>query len=106
MEPVNALITRGLAYVGSLTTWDWVGFVGQVFFLGRFVVQWIATERKKKSTIPVLFWYLSMVGTIILLTYSIHLSNPVFILGFSLNMIIYLRNLYYIHLHPRRVVGS
>ena len=48
------------------------------------------------------FWYLSLIGTVMLLIYSLHLKNPVFILGFSLNMIIYLRNLYFIHVHPRR----
>ena len=89
--------------MGGLTPeniWMSVGFVGQAIFGLRFVVQWIATERKKKSVIPLAFWYLSLAGTVILLTYSIYKLDPVFIAGFSLNMIIYLRNLYFIHLRP------
>jgi len=77
--------------------WTLVGFAGQIVFGLRFVVQWIATERKRKSVVPVAFWYLSLLGTIILLAYAIYRLDPVFIAGFSLNMIIYLRNLYFIH---------
>jgi lipid-A-disaccharide synthase-like uncharacterized protein len=80
--------------------WTVVGFVGQVIFGLRFVVQWIATERRKKSVVPVAFWYLSLAGTVVLLTYAIYRVDPVFIAGFSLNMIIYLRNLYFIHRRP------
>ena len=72
----------------------------------RFVVQWIATERKKRSVIPLAFWYLSLAGSVVLLVYSIYKRDPVFIAGFSLNMIIYLRNLYFIHLHPKKAVDS
>ena len=97
MQWLQSMWTGLWGYFTNMTAWDIVGFGGQVCFLSRFVVQWIVTERRKKSTIPVAFWYLSLAGTIILLTYAIHLRNPVFILGFSLNMIIYLRNLYFIH---------
>ena len=83
-----------------------MGFVGQVIFGLRFVVQWIATERKKKSVIPVAFWYLSLAGTIVLLVYSIYRVDPVFIAGFSLNMIIYLRNLYFIRLHKKPALNG
>ncbi len=81
--------------------WVAVGFVGQVIFGLRFIVQWIATERRKRSVVPVAFWYLSLVGSVILLSYAIYRLDPVFIAGFSLNMIIYLRNLYFIHCHPK-----
>jgi len=84
------------------TVWMIVGFAGQVLFGMRFVVQWIATERAKKSVVPLSFWYLSLAGTIVLLAYAIWRVDPVFIAGFCLNMVIYLRNLYFIHLHPRR----
>ncbi len=77
--------------------WLAVGFVGQVVFGSRFIIQWIATERKKRSVVPVSFWYLSLIGTVILLSYSIYRRDAVFIAGFSLNMLIYLRNLYFIH---------
>jgi lipid-A-disaccharide synthase-like uncharacterized protein len=73
-----------------------LGFTGQFVFGLRFLVQWIVTERRKKSVIPLAFWYLSLVGTIILLTYSIHLRSLPLMAGFSLNMIIYVRNLYFI----------
>ena len=81
----------------SAVLWTALGFAGQFVFGMRFVVQWIATERRKKSVVPVAFWYLSIVGTIILLIYSIHKMDFVFIAGFSLNMLIYSRNLYFIH---------
>ncbi len=79
--------------------WMGVGFIGQAFFLSRFVVQWIATERAKRSVIPLAFWYLSIVGSVVLLAYSIYKRDPVFILGFSLNLLIYSRNLWFIHRH-------
>ncbi|HUS92574.1 MAG TPA: lipid-A-disaccharide synthase N-terminal domain-containing protein [Phycisphaerae bacterium] len=97
MQWIQSLCTDLWGYLARMSAWEVVGFCGQVCFLSRFVVQWIVTERRKQSTIPVAFWYLSLAGTIVLLTYSIHLRNPVFILGFSLNMLIYVRNLYFIH---------
>ena len=60
----------------------------------RFIVQWIATEKAKRTMIPIAFWYFSIGGAILLLVYSIHRADPVFILGYTLSMIIYLRNLY------------
>ena len=81
--------------------WVAIGFIGQVIFGLRFVVQWIATERKKRVVVPVAFWYMSLAGTIVLLSYAIYRLDPVFIAGFSLNMLIYLRNLYFVHLHRR-----
>jgi len=87
----------GAIFPEAWNAWTLVGFAGQIVFGLRFVVQWIATERKRKSVVPVAFWYLSVVGTIILLAYAIYRLDPVFIAGFSLNMLIYLRNLYFIH---------
>ncbi len=81
--------------------WLAFGFVGQFVFGMRFIVQWIATERRRRSVVPVAFWYLSLVGTVVLLTYSIYRLDPVFIAGFSLNMVIYLRNLYFIRAEAR-----
>ena len=80
--------------------WMVLGFIGQAIFGLRFIVQWIATERQKRSVVPVAFWYFSLAGSIILLAYSIYRRDPVFIAGFSLNLIIYLRNLYFIHRKP------
>ena len=89
-----------MASVSAEQIWTAVGFAGQVVFGMRFVVQWIATERQRKSVIPLAFWYLSLAGSVILLAYAIYRLDPVFIAGFSLNMVIYLRNLYFIHRRP------
>ncbi len=73
--------------------WLTVGFIGQGCFFMRFFVQWIHSERHKKSLIPTAFWYFSLMGSMILLTYAIHRQDPVFIVGQSTGFIIYLRNL-------------
>ena len=77
--------------------WITLGLSGQLLFFMRFLVQWIVTEKRKKSTIPVSFWFFSIAGGIILLVYSIYRRDPVFILGQSLGILIYSRNLYYIY---------
>jgi len=79
--------------------WLAIGFGAQALFFSRWVVQWIATEKKKKSTVPIAFWYLSLVGGLMLLAYAIYRKDPVFILGQTTGAIIYIRNLYYIHTH-------
>jgi lipid-A-disaccharide synthase-like uncharacterized protein len=81
--------------------WTTIGFMGQFTFGGRFILQWLVSEYKKKSYIPIAFWYLSLVGSIILLVYSVHRVEPVFVLGFSLNAIIYIRNLHLIYKHKQ-----
>ena len=73
--------------------WIGIGLVGQVFFFMRFFVQWIHSERQKRSVIPTAFWYFSIGGAAILLTYAIHRQDPVFILGQSMGFLIYTRNL-------------
>lgn len=74
--------------------WDVVGFVGQFIFFGRFVVQWRASEKKKRTVVPVSFWYLSLIGAVITLLYSLHIGKLVFIAAFSLSTLIYVRNLW------------
>jgi lipid-A-disaccharide synthase-like uncharacterized protein len=76
--------------------WLTVGFLGQAFFSGRFLVQWIASERKKESVIPVSFWFFSIGGGLTLLIYAIYRLDPVFILGQGAGLFVYLRNLYLI----------
>ena len=78
------------------TLWIGVGLVGQVCFFMRFLVQWIHSERKKRSVIPTAFWYFSLGGAAILLSYAIYRQDPVFILGQGAGLIIYARNLYFI----------
>ena len=75
--------------------WLWlvVGFGGQALFTARFLVQWIVSEKKRKSVIPTAFWYLSIGGGAVLLTYAIHQRDPVFILGQAAGVFIYTRNL-------------
>lgn len=73
--------------------WVVVGFAGQLVFSMRFLVQWIASERRKRSVVPIAFWYLSLVGAALLLTYAIYKGDPVFILGQSFGFFVYIRNL-------------
>ena len=80
-----------------LDFWLVLGFIGQTMFTMRFVVQWIASEKKKESVIPVSFWYLSLAGGLIVLFYAIHRMDPVFILAYLPGNFIYLRNLYFIY---------
>jgi lipid-A-disaccharide synthase-like uncharacterized protein len=75
------------------SSWLVVGLVGQAAFGGRFLLQWIASERAKESVVPVAFWILSIVGSVVLLAYAIHRKDPVFILGQSCGLLIYSRNL-------------
>lgn len=77
----------------ELSFWLLVGLAGQVMFFGRFIVQWIQSERTGRSVIPIAFWYLSLGGGALLLAYSIHIGDPVFILGQSAGAIVYIRNL-------------
>tara|TARA_B100001741_G_C16310969_1_gene485824 strand:+ start:388 stop:663 length:276 start_codon:yes stop_codon:yes gene_type:complete len=74
-----------------------IGFVGQGIFSARFIVQWFMSERKKESYIPIIFWYLSILGGISLLIYAIHRKDPVIITGQSFGILIYLRNLILIY---------
>ena len=78
--------------------WLAVGLLGQACFSARFLVQWIASERRRKSVIPVQFWHFSLVGGIVLLAYAIHRKDPVFILGQAAGLVVYIRNLYLIGL--------
>ena len=75
------------------TLWLIVGFAGQVAFTGRFVLQWLYSEYKKRSVIPTNFWYLSIVGSTLLLAYAIYRQDPVFIVGQAFGSIVYFRNL-------------
>jgi len=73
--------------------WQAIGYIGQAFFFSRFCVQWYVSERLKKSVIPLAFWYLSLIGTSILLVYAISQHEPVFTLGTACGFFIYIRNL-------------
>ena len=87
-------------------TWMGVGFLGEALFGLRFLVQWIASERRKQSVVPVAFWYLSVAGAAIVLCYAVYLKNPVFILGTAAPLLIYLRNLWFIRRKPAGAPAS
>ena len=73
--------------------WLLLGFAGQAVFMGRFVIQWLASERQRRSVIPVAFWYLSIAGALVLFAYALHRRDPVFVAGQGVGVAIYLRNL-------------
>ncbi|MEQ8821496.1 MAG: lipid-A-disaccharide synthase N-terminal domain-containing protein [Sumerlaeia bacterium] len=73
-----------------------VGLIGQAVFMGRFLVQWIATERARKTTVPLAFWICSITGSILLLIYGWLDGDIVILLGQSFGFVVYFRNLYYI----------
>ncbi len=73
--------------------WVFLGFFGQFVFFMRFAVQWIASERKKQIVVPMAFWYLSIGGSLIILVYSIHIKDIVFITAQSFSLFVYLRNI-------------
>jgi len=74
--------------------------------MGRFVVQWLSSEREGRSVIPVAFWYLSLLGNGMLLVYAIHRQDPVFMLGQGMGTFIYLRNLQLISKERRRLAAA
>ena len=73
--------------------WVTLGFVAQAIFASRFIVQWIASEKAGRSYVPIAFWYLSISGGLLMLSYAIYRADPVFILGQSTGVIVYARNL-------------
>ncbi|TAK07723.1 MAG: lipid A biosynthesis protein [Candidatus Manganitrophaceae bacterium] len=86
----------------SHAIWLTVGFLGQAMFSMRFLIQWLKSEKKGRSVIPIEFWYLSIAGGLILLIYAIHTADPVFIFGQAGGLLIYARNLHLI----QRVKGK
>lgn len=80
-------------FVRKFEWWVLLGYLAQIMFTMRFVVQWIASERAGRSYVPVVFWYLSIAGSLILLAYAIHRRDPVFTLAFLPNCVVYVRNL-------------
>ncbi len=77
--------------------WIAIGFGGQALFASRFLVQWIATERRRQSVVPTVFWYLSLGGGLVLLSYALWRRDPVFIAGQSFGLLVYSRNLWFVH---------
>ena len=86
--------------------WVILGFVGQATFFMRFLFQWIVSEKKGASFIPIYFWYLSISGGLILLAYAIHIGDPIFTLGQSCGLIVYVRNLMLIYRNNKKVIQN
>jgi lipid-A-disaccharide synthase-like uncharacterized protein len=80
-----------------------IGFLGQLLFTARFLVQWIASERAGRSVVPVLFWYFSIGGGLILFAYALYRGDPVFIIGQGFGTFIYVRNLMLIAKEKKKV---
>jgi lipid-A-disaccharide synthase-like uncharacterized protein len=93
-------------FVIKFDGWVVLGFVAQAFFTMRFVVQWIASERARKSVIPVAFWFFSIGGGVLLLVYALYRKDPVFIAGQALGLLVYIRNLYFIIVNGRQSSAS
>ncbi|MFA6393958.1 MAG: lipid-A-disaccharide synthase N-terminal domain-containing protein [Patescibacteria group bacterium] len=77
----------------NINFWIIIGFLGQVMFFLRFFVQWLHSEKHKKSLFPFSFWYFSIAGGVILFIYAIHIKDIVFSLGQGLGLLIYIRNI-------------
>src|SRR5262245_52533105 len=89
------------------TIWIAIGFLGQGLFFGRWVIQWIASERTAKSQVPIAFWYMSLIGGLITLAYAIYRRDPVFIAGQGIGSLVYIRNLMLIYRQgPRSAAES
>jgi lipid-A-disaccharide synthase-like uncharacterized protein len=86
--------------VTSEQVWLSIGLLGQAMFSMRFIVQWIASERRRRSVVPLAFWYFSVAGGVILLGYALYRRDPVFILGQGAGLFVYARNLWLIYRAP------
>lgn len=93
-------------FIEQFSAWVMLGFIAQFFFMMRFVVQWIASERARRSIVPVAFWFFSLGGGFLLLIYAIHRQDPVFIAGQALGLIIYIRNLWLISAERRHSMAD
>ena len=92
-------------FIIRFDAWVILGFVAQAFFTARFVVQWIASERVKRSVIPVAFWWCSIGGGILLFVYALYRRDPVFIAGQGFGVFVYLRNLYFV-LREKKIAAA
>lgn len=94
---MHDLLTKFGAGSTGDALWLLVGLLGQLAFTARFIVQWVASERAKASVMPVAFWYLSIIGGLVVLAYGIHKLDLVIILGQLPGVVVYSRNLWLIH---------
>jgi lipid-A-disaccharide synthase-like uncharacterized protein len=93
MDWLNHLFSSDRFLGVEWSVWKVVGWLGNVVFFSRFFVQWYATEKKKRVVVPQAFWWLSLTGSLLLLTYSLHQKDSVFIFAYAFTWIPYIRNL-------------
>jgi lipid-A-disaccharide synthase-like uncharacterized protein len=94
-----ASAVRGYLHDVFVGNADWgviIGYIAQILFAMRFVVQWIASERAGRSVVPTAFWFFSIGGGIMLLGYALYRKDPVFIIGQAFGVFVYLRNLQFV----------
>ncbi|MBK1839622.1 lipid-A-disaccharide synthase N-terminal domain-containing protein [Azospirillum sp. YIM B02556] len=99
------MLERAAAWFqGQSTTdliWVGIGFFAQIMFTMRFLVQWIASEKARRSVVPEMFWYFSLGGGVLLFAYAFYRFDPVFMLGQGMGLVIYARNVYFVWSHKR-----
>lgn len=95
-----------VVFVEQFDLWILFGFIAQVMFMMRFVVQWVASERARRSVMPIAFWFFSIAGGALLLIYAIYRKDPVFIAGQGAGLFIYFRNLWLIYRERRTSVRT
>ncbi len=88
--------------VWNANLWMAVGFLGQAIFTARFLVQWVVSEKKRDSVVPIAFWWLSLFGGMTLLSYAISRRDPVIIVGQGMGLFVYVRNLMLVGQAPSR----
>ena len=91
---------------GTELAWVGIGFLAQVLFGSRFIVQWFFSERAGESVIPVAFWWLSLTGGAMMLAYAVYRWDPVFMMGQGLGLVVYARNLMLIRKAARRAAEA
>ena len=102
----NLIIYLNDVFISKFDGWVALGFLAQGLFTMRFVVQWIASERARRSVIPVAFWFFSIGGGALLLVYALYRRDPVFIAGQALGLLVYIRNLYFIAMHRHELTAE
>ncbi|MGA2802230.1 MAG: lipid-A-disaccharide synthase N-terminal domain-containing protein [Verrucomicrobiota bacterium] len=90
---INLIWHNGELFGVAWSVWKVIGWLGNFVFFTRFFVQWYATEKKKRVVVPTAFWWLSLTGSLLLLTYSLHQQDSVFIFAYIFTWIPYIRNL-------------
>ena len=102
MDWLTNLIWHDGKFLGiAWSIWKAVGWLGNFVFFTRFFIQWYATEKKKRVVVPPVFWWLSLAGSLLLLAYSLHKRDSVFIFAYVFTWIPYSRNLIIHYRHQR-----